>query len=97
MAIGHDVFDHLEYDGTFYISSDFEHRRLDDDYAGFVFGYQNNQSAINIDICLITYRLLIMSYINRRFYLCIWKRGYQQYFSSSVPRPTAFRGIQLKV
>ena len=41
MAIGHDVFGHLEYEGTLYISSDVERR--DDDFVGFVFGYQNNR------------------------------------------------------
>jgi hypothetical protein len=75
MAIGHDVFNHFEYEGTLYISSDIEADRLDDDFAGFVFGYQNN----------------------RKFYVCVWKRRYQVYFSAAEPKPTAFPGIQLKV
>ena len=44
MAIGHDVFDYLQYDGTFYISDNVrQDEETDSDYAGFVFGYQNNR------------------------------------------------------
>ena len=38
MAIGRDSFDYVEYSGTFFVGLN-----LDDDYAGFVFGYQNNR------------------------------------------------------
>ena len=38
MAIGRDSFDYVEFSGTFFIGLN-----LDDDYAGFVFSYQNNR------------------------------------------------------
>jgi len=77
----------VRYTGSFHI---IEELLLDDDYAGFIFGYQDNRYIVDADH-------MIFIYYHSKFYACIWKRNIQALFTRSSPRPYGLRGIHLKV
>ncbi|CAG9854356.1 unnamed protein product [Phyllotreta striolata] len=43
LAVGHDKFTGVDFEGTFFVDSE-----VDDDYVGFVFGYQSNRKFYTV-------------------------------------------------